>query len=126
MPTMRETMSRMLSSRMAKASKMEQRGNFILPQGAASWHHACLPALERRQFVFVLLLLPANKPLLQETLGQVSAPHAECDGQAEHQGSEGNSEGNQHGLLCQTQFFKGDRQYENNEDAAESEAQNPG
>jgi hypothetical protein len=31
MPTMRETMSRMLSSRMAQASRMEQGGNFILP-----------------------------------------------------------------------------------------------
>jgi hypothetical protein len=85
-----------------------------------------LPVLERRQLVFVLLLLSANNFLFQKTPGQVPAPHAECDGQAEHQGSEGNSEGNQHGLFCQTQFFKNDGQYENNDDAAESEAQNPG
>src|ERR1700687_1794660 len=77
------------------------------------------PALERRQFVFVLLFPPANKPLLQETLGQASAPHAECDCQAEHQSSEGNSEGHQHGLFCETQFFKDDGQYDKYDDAAD-------
>src|ERR1019366_6882926 len=41
-------------------------------------------------------------------------------------GLEGNSEGNKHGLFCQTQLFKNDRQYENNDDAADSETQDPG
>src|ERR1035437_7176143 len=116
MPTMRKTMSRMLSSRMAVAAQNGAGRKLQSYRKGRLVGIMRVAALERRQFVFVLLLLPANKPLLQETLGQVSAPHAECDGQAEHQGSEGNSVGNPHGLLCQTQFFKDDRQYKNNDD----------
>src|ERR1700678_2864246 len=78
--------------------------------------------LERRWFVFVLLPLAANDPFFQKTLGQISAPQAECDCQAQHQSPEGNSEGNQHGLFCDTQFFKDDREYEDNDDAANGQA----
>src|ERR1700692_2040166 len=136
MPTMRETMSRMLSSRMSQPPERNREeissyrnGPLVDIAGCATreWcvHHLQLAALEWRQFVFVLFLPPANNPLLQETLGQASAPHAECDCQAEHQGAESNSECNQHGLFCETQFFKDDGQHENYDDAADSEAQNP-
>src|SRR5271156_1963186 len=41
MPTMSETMSRTLRSRMARAFHMAQGRNFILPQRAAGWYRGC-------------------------------------------------------------------------------------
>src|SRR5271169_4395562 len=73
-----------------------------------------IAALKRRQLVLVLLLVFSNEHLLQETLGQISPTQTKRDCQSEHQGSEDDSEGDQHGLLSQSQFFKNDRQDENN------------
>src|ERR1700682_6286210 len=82
--------------------------------------------LERREFVFVLLLLSTNKSLLQETLRQVPATHAERDCQAEHQGSESDSKSNQHALFCYSHLLKGHGQYKDSDDRANGNTQQAG
>ena len=83
-------------------------------------------ALKGRQFVFILVLLIPNDLLFQKAPGQILAPDAERDRQTEHEGSEGDPEGDEHGLFRQTQLFESDRQYESKNDAANSKTQNPG
>src|SRR6516164_469852 len=85
-----------------------------------------LSGLQRREFVLVFLLFAPYYLLFQKASGQVSAADAECDRQTKHQGPEGNSESNEHGLFRQSQLLKHDRQYKNDDDAADGETQHLG
>src|SRR5580658_4686181 len=83
--------------------------------------------LKRRQFIFFsLVLLSVTKLLLQELLRQVLAAGAEGDCQPEHQGSESDSEGNQHGLFRYAHFLKDHGQHEDNDDEANGNTQQAG
>src|SRR6516165_1794094 len=153
MPTIKETMSRILRTRIAlilpgtekrfssyrnrrlmasayellvgrlKVAHAPPKGSTVMK--TAPWGLG-LSGLQRREFVLVFLLFAPYYLLFQKASGQVSAADAECDRQTKHQGPEGNSESNEHGLFRQSQLLKHDRQYKNDDDAADGETQHLG
>src|SRR5271155_3449851 len=62
---------------------------------------------KRRQFVLILILfIAADEPLFQESPRKILAAGSKCNCEAKHDGSKSNSEGNEHRLLGDAQFFE--------------------
>jgi len=89
-------------------------------QGCSLWllpsRHFLSWKLQRREFVVFLIFFFFQESSLQELPCQVPATHTKGNGKAEHQGPEGDREGDQDGPLCEAKLVEGHRYCKNNND----------